>query len=174
MRTLIWSGSRSSIQDTAVDAAQGLGLRFNTLGPWNAALPQHLLRGVPVWVRFDGAPSDGSPVNEGVVKETSATSAKRVFQSAPGTEECTLECTSEYVLNPPVFALHPEFYETRCMAAPKLLSTPTFFQPTPDNPPRPSQQRAPLLLPNGYVYRVPLTPTRAQPGRSPGQGLRRH
>ena len=74
--------SRSVLQHTVVDTAQDLGLHFNTLGPWNAALPQHLLPVEPVWVRFDGAHSDGNSVYEGVVKETSAASATAVFQLA--------------------------------------------------------------------------------------------
>ena len=90
VRALLLSRSCSSLQDTVVDAAQSLGLRFNTLGPSNTALPKHLLPGEPVWVRLDGAPSDGKPVYEGVVKETSATTQKR-FSVGPKVQEYTLE-----------------------------------------------------------------------------------
>ena len=64
------------------------------------------------------------------------------------------------MLHPPVFASHPEFYRAPSLAAPRLLSTPPFFQPTPDKPLLPPPHNGTLLSssPDGYVYRVPLTP----------------
>ena len=45
---------RSALQDTVVDASQGLGPRFNALSPWSPALPHQLQRGEPVWAKFRG------------------------------------------------------------------------------------------------------------------------
>ena len=159
VRELLLDGSRSALQDTVVDTAQGLGLRFNTLGPWNPALPQHLLPGELVSVKFDGVPDSECPVCMGVVQDTPASSAKVSFRSPQGTEEHTLTSSADYMLHPPVFAPCPEFYKEPSLAAPQLIRNPPFFQPPPppDNPPPPYGGTLLSSSPTGFVYRVTLT-----------------
>ena len=41
VRDALMTPQCSPLQDTVVDAAQGLGLRFNSLGPWSPALPSN-------------------------------------------------------------------------------------------------------------------------------------
>ena len=75
---------RSALPDTVVDAVEGLGLRFNTTGPWSPALPQHMLPGERVWPKFTGVCNRDCPVYQGTVQDTSATTAKLVFLSKHG------------------------------------------------------------------------------------------
>ena len=157
--------TRSALQDTLVDTAQGFCLRFNTLGLWSPALPQHILPGEPIWVRFDGVPQRDCIVYEGVIKDTGSHSAKAEFHSFRGGEEFTLhKSTSEYITHPPFFAPHPEFYKTPSLGDPRLTRAPTFFLPTPEKslpPPLTAEFSSPLLRKNSSTASPPRLTTSA-------------
>ena len=126
MRTALLTLDRSHLQDTGVDAAQGLGLQFNTLGPWSPCLPYQLAPGEPLWVKFTGVADRSCDMYRGTVTETSATAAQLKFRSHQGEEHFTLRDSGEqeFVLHPPVVSVQPIVFQHPDLAAPRFLDTP--------------------------------------------------
>ena len=167
VREALLTPCRSALQDTVVDAAQGLGLRFNALGPWSPALPHQLQRGEPVWAKFRGVVGRECDMFQGVVEDTSATTASVSFCSHVGTERYTLRDSldQEYVLHPPVTAVQPEFFRYPALAAPKLLNTPSFFCPSQNKPLPPPPYGGVHLRssPDALVYELQVDPHALRP-----------
>ena len=79
VREFLLSPTRSTLQDTLVDAAQTLVLRFNTRGPWNTALANQLMPQELGWDTFHGTTDRECPLYRETVLDTSATAAKVCF-----------------------------------------------------------------------------------------------
>ena len=92
--------------------------------------------GEPVWAKFRGVVVRDCDMFQGVVEDTSATTASVSFCSHFGTERYTLRDSldQEYVLHPPGTAVQPEIFRYPALAAPKLLNTPSFFCPSQNKP----------------------------------------
>ena len=153
---------RYPLQDTVVDAAEGVGLRFNSLGPWSQALAHQLQVHEPVWATFTGNGVHDCDMYLARVQDTSATSAEVACPAQQATEHFTLRDSQdhEFVLQPPISAVRPGSFRTPELAAPQLLQVPAFPSPTDTKPLPPPPYGGTLLnsSPDALVYQLNVSP----------------
>ena len=140
VRDLLMTPQRFPLQDTVLDAVQGLGLPSNSLGRWSPALPHKLQVHEPVWANTTGNGANECDMYLGRVDDTSATSAEVAFPAQQATEHFRLRDSQdpEFVLQPPSARSDQNFSALLNWLFPGSCSYPLFSAhqlPTPPHTP---------------------------------------